>query len=84
MYHPCKELFERAQSAVNSTDLNGMNWDQWITRGQSQALEEPAWRLEYDDFEYSSRQLDAAVPGNSFSGEDFAFAVQRSFQESTS
>ena len=82
MYHPCKELFESAQSAVNSTDLGGVNWDQWITQGQSQGMEGSAWSFGYDDMGYSGQLLDV-VPGDDISG-GFAFAVERSFQESTS
>ena len=83
MYRPCKTLFERAQSAVNSTDLAGFDWDQWMTLGQPQeheGVEESGWGLGNGGIGYGG-EIDA-VPG-SVSG-DFAFAVEQQFQASTS
>ena len=76
MYRPCKELFERAQSAVNGTDLAGVNWDEWITRGESQEQkggQETSWGLGHEGIEYTGGML-----------EDFAFTVEQQFQASTS
>lgn len=83
MYRPCKELFERAHSAVNSTDLAGVDWDQWITREQSQereGIEESIWGSGCDAMGYGA-QFDA-IPGDV--SEDFAFSVEQQFHESRS
>ena len=76
MYRPCKELFERAQLAVNGTDLSGVNWDEWITSRQSheqECGEEIGWGLGHEGMEYTGGVL-----------EDFAFTVEQQFQASTS
>lgn len=83
IYQPCKELFERAQLAIHSTDLESVDWDLWITRGPSQEREgagESSWDLGHDGMRYGG-QLDASPGG--VSG-DFAFAVEQQFQASTS
>ena len=83
MYRPCKELFEKAQLAVHSTDLAGVNWDQWLTTcGQSQAQEregvgEVGWGGSGNNALGYGGQLEA-IPGS------FAFAVEQQFQASTS
>ena len=83
MYRPCKELFERAQLAISCTDLAGVNWDQWITRGQSPErvdVGESRWGLGNDGTGYDGH-LDA-ITGDVLG--DFAFTVEQQFQASTS
>ena len=90
MHRSCMELFERAKVAIESTESTNnanMDWDQYIMWEPSQRRE--SMEESMDDFlrrmeNISSgynMELDSISPSVS---RDFAFAVERQFQESTS
>lgn len=82
MHRSCVEMFERANTAVQSANLANMDWDQFIMSAPSQGRES------IDDF---LQRMDNIGSGynmelNSISpnvSRDFAFAVEQQFQEST-
>lgn len=83
MHQSCKELFEKAKIAIESTDLVVMDWDHCLTSGQSQgseSMEDFLRRMDNISSGYDM-ELDNISPGIS---RDFAFAVQHQFQESAS
>ena len=83
MHRSCMELFERANMAVESTNLANMDWDQCIMSGPSrgqESMEDFLWRMENISSGYDV-ELDSISPGVS---RDFACAVEQQFQESTS
>lgn len=83
MHRSCVELFERANMAVESTNLTNMDWDQCILSGPSQgreSIEDFLCRMENISSGYDV-ELDSISPGVS---REFAFAVEQQFQESTS
>jgi hypothetical protein len=83
MHRFCMELFERANMAVESTNLANMDWDQCIMSGPSkgrESMEDFLRRMEKIRSGYDV-ELDSISPGVS---RDFAFAVEQQFQESTS
>ncbi len=83
MHRSCVELFERANMAVESTNLANMDWDQCIMSGPSQgreSIEDFLCRMENISSGYDV-ELDSISPGVS---REFAFAVEQQFQESTS
>lgn len=83
MHRSCMELFERADMAVESTNLANMDWDQRIVSGPSQdrePLEDFLRRMENISSGHDV-DLDSIPPGVS---REFAFAVEQQFQESTS
>jgi hypothetical protein len=83
MHRSCMELFERANMAVESTNLANMDWDQCIMSGPSkerESMEDFLRRMENISSGYDV-ELDSVSPGVS---RDFAFAVEQQFQKSTS
>ena len=83
MHRSCMELFERANVAVESINLANMDWDQSIMGEPSrerEPLEDFLRRMENISSGYDL-ELDSVSLGGS---QDFAFAVEQQFQESTS
>ncbi|MCJ1386445.1 hypothetical protein MMC17_009571 [Xylographa soralifera] len=83
MHRSCMELFERANAAIESTNLTDMDWDQFIMSDPSQereSMEDFLRRMENISSGYDV-ELDSIPPGVS---RDFAVAVEQQFRESTS
>lgn len=83
MHRSCMELLEKANMAVESTNLANMDWDQCSMSGPSQGrenIDDFLRRMEHISSGYDV-ELDSISPGVS---RDFAFAVEHQFQESAS
>ena len=83
MHRSCRELFERANTAVESAIFADMDWDQCTTSGPSQARESMdnfLRRMENISSGYDV-ELDSISPSVS---RDFAFAVEQQFVQATS
>lgn len=83
MHRSCIELFEKANMAVESTNLALVQWNQGTMSSLSQgkeSMEDFLWRVEDVSSGYDI-ELNSISPGVS---RDFAFAVGQQFQESTS
>ena len=83
MHQSCLELFERANAAIQSTNLLNMDWDQCIMSGQSQRQESIESFLRRMDDISSGNDVELESIPSSIS-RDFAFAVGQQFEESTS
>lgn len=83
MHRSCMELFERANMAVESTNLANMDWDQYITNSPSEgreSIEDFLRRMEAVGSGYNL-ELDSIPSGAS---RDLAFSVEEQFYESKS
>ena len=83
MHRSCMELFERANLAVESTNLANINWDQYIVDSPSEgqeSVQDFLRRMEAVSLG-SNLELDSIPSGAS---RDLAFSIEEQFHESMS